>query len=362
MNEYSDLFSKNPDSNSPLVPKPQIDAIAEFELNAKNRKINSLTLVLYFGITLLFIGLSVFYTDSLYSDRTLLLDQISVFTEPTFDLIESEDPLYDYQVNLIAGFRNDSTENLAAFVIDVTFFDENNESIGIGTWSIEQFVANGEWNLEDTFLINGTPVRLEVFGYLTVPNQTGVFLSLIPTMVLAFLYLFIDWSNFRDSFRRFFQRFGKSFGDIAIGVILVYAALIFANFVLTLLGETETSQNEMAIQAMFENNAIVILMLFFLLCVFTPIVEEIVFRKVLFGFFEPKLGPIVAIVLSGLIFGFMHVLAGDLIQAIPYVLMGFAFGYIYYRSEKNILVPIIVHFINNFIVFLLYAPSFSELF
>jgi len=118
----------------------------------------------------------------------------------------------------------------------------------------------------------------------------------------------------------------------------------------------------MSIQAMFESNAVVIVMLFFLLCIFTPIVEEVVFRKVLFGYFEPKLGPIISILLSGSIFGVMHVIgAGDFIQVIPYVLMGFAFGYIYYRSEKNIWVPIIVHFINNFIVFLIYAPSLSEL-
>jgi uncharacterized protein len=362
MNEYSDLFSKKPDSKAPYEPKSQIDAIAEFELNAKNRRINNLTLVLYFGLTLLFIGLSVFYTDSLYSDRMLLLDQITVVSEPTFDVVEIDELMYDHQVTLIANFVNNSNEDLAAFVIDVTFYDEANETVYIGTWSIEHFVANGEWNLEDSFFVAGIPVRLEIEGYLTVPNQTGVLLSLLPVMVLSFLYLFIDWSNFRDSFRRFFQRFGKSFGDIVIGVVLVYAALIFANFIMTLLGVMETSQNEMAIQAMFENNAVVIVMLFFLLCVFTPIVEEVVFRKVLFGYFEPRLGSIVAIVLSGLIFGFMHVLAGDLIQAIPYVLMGISFGYIYHRSEKNILVPIIVHFVNNFIVFLIYAPTFTELF
>ncbi|MGL4373327.1 MAG: CPBP family glutamic-type intramembrane protease, partial [Turicibacter sp.] len=53
------------------------------------------------------------------------------------------------------------------------------------------------------------------------------------------------------------------------------------------------------------------------------------------------------LVLSSLLFGFIHVIsAGDFIQAIPYVMMGFAVGYVYPKNQ-NIWYSIGVHFIQN---------------
>lgn len=126
-------------------------------------------------------------------------------------------------------------------------------------------------------------------------------------------------------------------------------------FMAYVLGVTASSENESAIAGMFIDDPLQLVMLFFLLCVFTPIVEEIVFRKIICGFFERKIGKIWAILLSGAIFGLMHVVAyGDFVQSIPYITMGAVFGYIYFRSEKNIYVTIGVHFLNNLISYLFY--------
>ncbi|MDP3129775.1 MAG: CPBP family intramembrane metalloprotease, partial [Bacillota bacterium] len=68
--------------------------------------------------------------------------------------------------------------------------------------------------------------------------------------------------------------------------------------------------------------------------------------------------PTLPILISGLIFGLMHVAtAGDLPQAIPYVMMGFVFGYAYWSSGRNIYVTMGVHFLNNFISFLIYVAA-----
>ena len=87
-----------------------------------------------------------------------------------------------------------------------------------------------------------------------------------------------------------------------------------------------------------------------------PIVEELTFRKALYGFFYRRLGPVVAIIASSLVFGLLHVASyGDFIQAIVYVPMGAVLGIFYYLSKRNVHVTIGIHFINNFISFLIYA-------
>ena len=48
-----------------------------------------------------------------------------------------------------------------------------------------------------------------------------------------------------------------------------------------------------------------------------PVVEELVFRKAIYGLFEKKSIPL-AIAISGLTFGYIHVLSGDYIQIIIY--------------------------------------------
>ncbi|MCK7484819.1 MAG: hypothetical protein MZU97_04195 [Bacillus subtilis] len=115
MNEYADLFSKKPNPPTPQTPRSQVFAIAEYEQAVKNRRINSLSLLLYFGLTLLFIGISVFYRDSLYSDQPQLLDQITVVNEPSFQLTESEDPNFEHRMTFQSTFRNNSSELLRRF-------------------------------------------------------------------------------------------------------------------------------------------------------------------------------------------------------------------------------------------------------
>jgi membrane protease YdiL (CAAX protease family) len=110
----------------------------------------------------------------------------------------------------------------------------------------------------------------------------------------------------------------------------------------------------MMIQSLFEKNLFDISVLFILLVVLTPVIEELIFRKVIYNFVESKTNHILAILSSGLIFGLMHVIQyGDFLQSIPYVMMGLVFGYIYHNSRKNIFVVIGVHTINNFISWLL---------
>jgi len=81
----------------------------------------------------------------------------------------------------------------------------------------------------------------------------------------------------------------------------------------------------------------------------TAVFEEVVFRGVLFRLIEEKLGSYLAIIISGLIFGFIHLLnenssffAGFVISIISIIITA---AYMYTR---NLWFPIAIHFAWNF--------------
>ncbi|MER2173068.1 MAG: type II CAAX endopeptidase family protein [Carnobacterium sp.] len=78
-----------------------------------------------------------------------------------------------------------------------------------------------------------------------------------------------------------------------------------------------------------------------------PIMEEFVFRKVIFGFLYDITGGIGAAVISSLIFAFMH-FDGHILL---YSAMAFVFCFLYSKT-KNIATPIITHIIMNTVVIL----------
>lgn len=83
---------------------------------------------------------------------------------------------------------------------------------------------------------------------------------------------------------------------------------------------------------------------FLMVCIFAPIFEEILFRGIILrGMLNSKLSPILAIVISGLIFGMAHLNPWQFVGA---GLLGSIFGYVYYRT-KSLLLPIILHALNN---------------
>lgn len=79
-----------------------------------------------------------------------------------------------------------------------------------------------------------------------------------------------------------------------------------------------------------------------------PIMEEFVFRKVVFGFLYDVIGGIGAGVISSLLFAFLHFDGHVLV----YSAIGLIFSYLYFRT-KNIATPIIAHVLMNSIVLFL---------
>ncbi len=81
--------------------------------------------------------------------------------------------------------------------------------------------------------------------------------------------------------------------------------------------------------------------------VLAPLLEELLFRGILQEAFVRKYGPPLGIVLAAAVFGAMHIIPQQVLNAF---LIGLVLGFIYYRSRS--LVPVMaIHCINNLIAY-----------
>ncbi|MDD2504964.1 MAG: CPBP family intramembrane metalloprotease, partial [Bacilli bacterium] len=83
--------------------------------------------------------------------------------------------------------------------------------------------------------------------------------------------------------------------------------------------------------------------------IIAPFIEEVIFRL---GFKKVIKNKVLFILISGLIFGLMHIIPSSLslfvlmLQSIIYISLGVVLAYIY-EKEKNIYLVIIPHALNN---------------
>ena len=85
-----------------------------------------------------------------------------------------------------------------------------------------------------------------------------------------------------------------------------------------------------------------------LLCagVIAPIIEELIFRGLVFNRIKYNYNAVAAIIISAIVFGIYH---GNLTQGVYATLLGLCLAYVYNKTE-NLLVPICIHISANVIV------------
>lgn len=74
-----------------------------------------------------------------------------------------------------------------------------------------------------------------------------------------------------------------------------------------------------------------------------PIIEEVIFRKILFGTLLQKYNYFISALLSSFAFALIHF---DFKHLLVYMVMGFVFSFLYYKTE-TIIVPITAHALMN---------------
>lgn len=125
-----------------------------------------------------------------------------------------------------------------------------------------------------------------------------------------------------------------------LGILMAYGSLVVAGVIQQLVfGIEDGSQNTEDIMTVAKAYPLFVIVPI----LSAPILEEILFRKILFTLLDERFGFMIAAILSATAFSLIH---QDYTHFLVYFAMGFVFAYLYARTQR-ILVPILVHMALN---------------
>lgn len=187
---------------------------------------------------------------------------------------------------------------------------------------------------------------------------------LIPLLFKEIKY---DASNFSKEKKFYLKWWGLG---VVLMLVLIYASNIITAVFTYGLESDGISENQKAIDRIM-NSGTTNLMLMGIVTVFlAPVVEELIFRKSLFGVF--KKNTILTVIISTFIFAGIHVIPEcisiiidmikhnsnvvdlylEFICIFGYLGQAFAMSYVYYKSKRNVIPCILIHMTNNLIAFI----------
>lgn len=127
------------------------------------------------------------------------------------------------------------------------------------------------------------------------------------------------------------------------GLFIALFAQGFAGAIESMMGIKTGSENTQQIVRIIESFPVMI----FVSSIIGPILEEIVFRKIIFGTLYQRLNFFLSALISSVIFSLAHM---ELEHTLLYSAMGFTFAFLYVKT-KRIIVPIFAHVaMNTFVV------------
>jgi membrane protease YdiL (CAAX protease family) len=153
----------------------------------------------------------------------------------------------------------------------------------------------------------------------------------------------------RDGLRRLGVR--KPSGPVVSTFFIALGTYAASALLLSLLLQPEQKDIAESLGADSDSALWITILAGILIAPVTAFCEEIFFRGLLFGGIRQRLSLWPAAIASGVIFGALHLTAGDLAVALQLSILGVIFAWAYERSG-SLWVPIALHLLNNTIAFI----------
>lgn len=224
-------------------------------------------------------------------------------------------------------------------------------------------------NRETKWLVILTVIPLYMFGGSLIGNALLKYmiihfsLNLDLNTMNAYLNFFVDLGMFlfaayifKESLKEQFIDFKNNLKDnllygCIIGLACLYLVGIIGGIITMVLGGADQSENQNLINSIAVVHPII---MFFTTVILAPMLEEIVFRGMIFGWLY-ELNPKIAHLFSAFLFGFVHIMISvingnmaEWVQIFSYFFMGFVLSWLY-EKKNNIFVPMLTHSMNNLI-------------
>ena len=216
-------------------------------------------------------------------------------------------------------------------------------------------------------------IRELILGLLAALIITGVLMIIFPIMesddnafmigLLILVLLFFTWclrgtTGLKTNFKNIFVKENRN-EILYVFIINIVFAYLFVFLIVVL--DMYFGVNDTVWTSMIDIDSVSMTPSAFLLSaltsiVFAPLLEELVFRGVLFNRLKIRTGIIPAMLISSFLFAIGHDFGG--------ITSAFLFGIcmcILYLKTDNILIPMSVHFINNVVATLLDLTPFDSI-
>lgn len=195
-------------------------------------------------------------------------------------------------------------------------------------------------------------IDLEYAPSLLIIIYSIAFEILIVALIFILYRKLIEekWKDMRKNHKEYFNKYFK-YWFLLIGLMMI------SNFLILLFTkDTVGAENQNQIIEMFSTAPIYT---YISAVIFAPIIEELIFRQSIRNII-PKFD-ILFIIVSGFIFGGMHVIGADslaqVLYIVPYSIPGLIFAYVLTKSD-NIFTTIGLHFFHNGLLMALQALIF----
>ena len=188
-------------------------------------------------------------------------------------------------------------------------------------------------------------IFISMFHNIMNSNFMYSLFTILPYMILSIYYIIIYKKDFMNYLKNFKLKYIKWILIIWIsGFILMMLSNYIINYKIL---PNNISGNEELNRTLLFNHKFTYTLL---LSIIIPFLEEISFRL---EFKKNIKNKYVFLILTSLLFASMHLFTTtkviELIYVIPYVILGFTFSFIYYKTD-NIFSSIIAHIVHNTLI------------
>ena len=193
------------------------------------------------------------------------------------------------------------------------------------------------------------PLYLLNINYNNLSLTSKVTYLLIYNLTLFLIIFLIYRKEIINDFKKFDSKifFKKYF----MYWFILLGLMILSNLLIQVIYPGSSAGNEQTFRSNFVTAPIYS---FISACIFAPFIEEMIFRMSFKKIFKNKY---LFIILSGLVFGGLHVIGNitnnyDYLYLLPYCIPGFILAYVYYKSD-NIFTSLSIHFIHNLVLLII---------
>lgn len=206
------------------------------------------------------------------------------------------------------------------------------------------------------FTISAIPIAVFDIDTSTFSDYQIVLYSFFCNIIYLIVIVFCYFKTLKKDFKPFFKNFANNFEEAFKYYFIGLGIMIFSNIIITFVLNGGVGDNEETVRS-YINIAPFLMLLE--VSIYAPFAEELLFRKSIRDVVSNKW---LYILLSGFIFGALHLTSlsslMDFVYLIPYCSLGFAFSYIYAKSD-NIYSTICIHAMHNTITIVLYLLGAS---